>query len=254
VRILHLALCISPVVVSRQPRVCASSFQIRTFAPEPSLRKYKFYPVIIHGGLGYPAPRVSPKTMTSPKRPAPVGHFAGCLYLMLLLLCSCAYRPPGFRILADQGLRLGAADPCFVRASSASKDQQGCGPVALQRILGADLRAAGIPAATDSQAKYELLLACRDLFEPPRNQPPVAPGSRLWYQRRFYAPTFAKRSIGRADGARQLELTVYPGRAGSKKDQAPLFRATVVSRDGSEDAVEAAVQTLVHALSSSEGR
>jgi hypothetical protein len=254
VRILHLALCIPPVVVSRQPRVCASSFQIRTFAPEPSLRKYKFYPVIIHGGLGYPAPRVSPKTMTSPKRPAPVGHFAGCLYLMLLLLCSCAYRPPGFRILADQGLRLGAADPCFVRASSASKDQQGCGPVALQRILGADLRAAGIPAATDSQAKYELLLACRDLFEPPRNQPPVAPGSRLWYQRRFYAPTFAKRSIERADGARQLELTVYPGRAGSKKDQAPLFRATVVSRDGSEDAVEAAVQTLVHALSSSEGR
>jgi hypothetical protein len=192
--------------------------------------------------------------MTSPKRPAYFVRPAGCLYLMLLLLCSCAHRSGKFRILADQGLRLGAADPCLVRVSSASKDQQGCGPLALQRILGADLRAAGIPAATDSQAKYELLLDCRDLVKPLRNQPPVAPSSRLWYQRRFYAPTVAKRGIGGADVATQLELTVYPNHAGSKKDQAPLFRATAVSLDCSEDAVEAAVRTLIHALSSAEGR
>ena len=192
--------------------------------------------------------------MTAPKRPAYFVRSAVCLCLILWLLCSCAHRSGNFRILADQGLRLGAADPCSVRVSSASKDQQGCGPSALQRILGANLRAAGIPSATDSQTKYELLLDCRDLVEPPRNQPPVAPGSRLWYQRRFYAPTFAKRGIGRVDGATQLELTVYPNRAGLKKDQAPLFRATVVSRDCSEDAVEAAGRALVQALSSAEGR
>lgn len=192
--------------------------------------------------------------MTSRKRPNYFVRSAGCFYLLLLLLCSCAHRSGKFRILADQGQRLGAADPCFVRVSSTSKDQQGCGPVALQRTLCANLRAAGIPVATDSQAKYGLLLDCRDLVEPPRNQPPVAPGSRLWYQRRFYAPTFAKRGIGRVDGATQLELTVYSNRAGLKKDQAPLFRATVVSRDCSEDAVEAAVRALVQALSSAEGR
>jgi hypothetical protein len=192
--------------------------------------------------------------MTSPKRPNYFARSAGCFSLLLFLLCSCAHRPGKFRTFGDQGLRLGVADRCFVRVSSTSEDQQGCGPLALQRILNTALQTAGIPAATDSQAKYELLLDCRDLVEPPRNQPPVAPGSRLWYQRRFYAPTFAKRGIGRADGAKQLELTVYPNRAGLKKDQAPLFRATVVSRDSSEDAVEAAVRTLVHALSSAEGR
>jgi hypothetical protein len=188
--------------------------------------------------------------MTSPKRHAYPGHIAGCFYLMFLLLCSCAHRPGGLRILADHGVRLGAADPCFIRVVSTSKDQQGYGPLALQRMVGADLRAAGIPAAPDSQAKYELLLACRDTSGSSRNQPPVAPGSSLWYQRRFYAPTFAKRGIaGAADGARQLELTVHPGRAEAKSDQAPLFRATAVTRDGSEAAVEAAVRTLIHALS-----
>ncbi len=245
--------CLSPFALGPE----APSFWSQTCVPAPRRRKYKFYPVIIRARLGYPSPRVSPRTMTSPKRPAYFVRPAGCLYLMLpllLLLCSCAHRSGKFRILTDQGLRLGAADPCFVHVSSASKDQQGCGPLALQRILDANLRAAGIPAATDSQAKYELLLDCRDLVEPLRNQPPVAPGSRLWYQRRFYAPTFAKRGIGRADGAKQLELTVYPNRAGLKKDQAPLFRATVVLRDCSEDAVDVAARTLVHALSRAEGR
>jgi hypothetical protein len=192
--------------------------------------------------------------MTPRKRPAYFRCIAGFFCLNLLLLCSCAHHSAGFRIHADQGLRLGAADPCSVRIVSTSKDQHGCGSLALHRILGAELRAAGIPAATDSQSKYELCLDCRDRFEPLRNQPPVAPGSRLWYQRRFYAPTFAKRSTGPVDVARQLELTVYSSSAVSKKDSSPVFRATVISHDCSADAVEAAVRTLVQALSTSEAR
>jgi hypothetical protein len=190
--------------------------------------------------------------MTSPKRPSHFSRPAGCFCLIILLLCSCAHRSGRFRILANEGLRLGAADPCSIRVTSRSKDQQGCGPLALQSFLGADLRAAGIPASIDSQAKYIVSLDCWDLVEPPRNQPPVAPGSRLWYQRRFYAPTFAKRSIGGVDVAKQLELTVYPSPASSNKDQRPLFRATIVSQDGSPDAVGAAVRRLVRALSSPE--
>ena len=182
-----------------------------------------------------------------------LGRLAACGFLCLMpaLFSSCAHRFTSPRISADQGLRVSAADPCFVSATSTSKDQQGCGPLALQRMLGEDLRALGIPDAPASQARYSLVLECRDLPEAPRNQPPMAPGSRLWYQRRFYAPTFAKRSVARpADCVRQLELTVYLSRAASTPHQAPLFRASVVSREKSDESLEAAVRALAEAVTS----
>ena len=116
-------------------------------------------------------------------------------------------------------------------------------------MLHAELSALGVPTSSASQAAYVLVLECRDLPAAPRNQPPLAPGSRLWYQRRFYAPTFAtKNPEPSTGGARQLYLRAYKNESAPASDRLPLWEAKIRCSDASEDGIRAAVRSLADAL------
>jgi hypothetical protein len=116
-------------------------------------------------------------------------------------------------------------------------------------MFHAALGALGVPTGSASQAGYELALECRDLPAAPRNQPPLAPGSRLWYQRRFYAPTFAKTNPEPPTvGARQLYLRAYKKGSSPASDRLPLWEAKIRCSDASEDGIRAAVHSLAEAL------
>jgi hypothetical protein len=146
-------------------------------------------------------------------------------------------------VSADHGLRLGPGEVCFVSTSIAS------GAQALNGMFLAELSALGVPTGPASHAAYELALECRNLPAAPQNQPPLAPGSRLWYQRRFYAPTFARTTPQPSTvGARQLYLRVYKKGSLSETERRPLWEAKIRCSDASEDGIRVALHSLAEAL------
>lgn len=173
----------------------------------------------------------------------------GLLVLLLSLCCSCAHRPTKVHVATGHGLRLGLGDACFVSTSSTLKADDVCGPQALFRLLHAELSALSVPTSLASKASYLLALECRDLPAAPRNQPPLAPGSRLWYQRRFYAPTFAKTNPEPStSGARQLHLRMYKNDSAPASNRVPLWEAKILCSDSSDAGIRTAVRSLVNAL------
>ena len=171
------------------------------------------------------------------------------LFALLAFCCSCAHRPGKVRVSSDHGLRLGPGEFCFVSTSAAGGAADAEGAQALNRMFCAELSALGVPTGSASLATYELALQCSDLPAAPRNQPPVAPGSRLWYQRRFYAPTFARTTPQPSTvGARQLYLRVYKKGSSPATDGRPLWEAKIRCSDVSEDGIRAAMHSLAEAL------
>ena len=204
--------------------------------------------------------RLAPRTgivvfLNAPMKPVPpfssLRGFAlqAMLFTLLALCCSCAHRPGKVYVSAEHGLRLGPGETFFVSTSSTGGAPDACGAHSLKRMFHAALSALGVPTGSALQAGYELALECRDLPAAPRNQPPLAPGSRLWYQRRFYAPTFAKTNPEPSTvGARQLYLRAYKKGSSPASDRLPLWEAKIRCSDAAEDGIRAAVHSLAEAL------
>lgn len=171
------------------------------------------------------------------------------LFALLAFCCSCAHRTGKVRVSADHGLRLGPREVCFVSTSIAGGATDAGGAQALNRMFVAELSALGMPTGSASHAAYELALECRDLPAALRNQPPLAPGSRLWYQRRFYAPTFARTTPQPSTvGARQLCLRVYKKASSPETERRPLWEAQIRCSDASENGIRVALHALAEAL------
>ncbi len=173
----------------------------------------------------------------------------GLLVLLLALCCSCAHRPRTVRMATDHRLRLASGEACFISTAFTKPEGDACGPQVLRRMLQAELSALGMPIGPASDAAFELVMECRNLPEAPRNQPPLAPGSRLWYQRRFYAPTFARTNPDLSkSGKRQLSLRVYTNKSAPASERLPLWEAKVHCQGASDEEMRAAVRSLAVAL------
>lgn len=173
----------------------------------------------------------------------------GLLVLLLSLSCSCAYRPTKVHVATGHGLRLSPEASYVVSTSSTGKIDDSSGSQTLSSLLHAELSALSVPTSPASKASYMLALECRDFPASPRNQPPLAPGSRLWYQRRFYAPTFARTNPEPStSGARQLYLRMYKNDSAPASNRLPLWEAKIRCSDSSDAGIRMAVRSLVNAL------
>lgn len=167
----------------------------------------------------------------------------------LVLLPSCARQQGPFPVSDQQGLRINTSETYAVSVDCQCKAAGACDTEEIQRVLTAGLRERGIRLVAQQKATRILALKCSKVSRPPRNEPPLAPGSRLWYQRRVFAPTPSRFGGGRpAEGSLKMEIVVR--RAQSTDDRRPTgeLKATMVIADTSEIAVGKAIDFLITAI------
>ncbi len=100
-----------------------------------------------------------------------------------------------------------------------------------------------------SKATRTLVLDCREMPSPPRNEPPLAPGSRLWYQRRVFSPVFVRTSSNpRSVGPLEMKVTIRATQTTGGAVQPKPFQATMLVADKSENGLRTAVDLLVEAI------
>jgi hypothetical protein len=176
---------------------------------------------------------------------------ARCLlvFLGLALLCSCAGRPVKIRLSAGQALRLETSESYAVSVLCECKATESCATDFLQHLLTSALRTHGVRLVHPSKATRTVALDCREMPSPPRNEPPLAPGSRLWYQRRVFSPVFVRTSSNpRSPGPLEMKVTIRATQTTGGALQPKPFQATMLVTDKSENGLKTAVDLLVGAI------
>ena len=170
-------------------------------------------------------------------------------FFSLVLFSSCAQQHGPVPVRGHQGLRISTSETYAVSVGCECKAAGACDTEAIERLFTAGLRERGIRLVSHKKATRTLTLKCRKVAPPARNELPLAPGSRLWYQRRIFAPT-ASRSGGNrsAEGPLQMEIVVRS--AQPMNDHVPLgeFKATRVIAGTSEIAFRTAIDFLITAI------
>lgn len=167
------------------------------------------------------------------------------IVLVIIPLSSCVHRQDPFRVAGDRGLRINASETYAVSVVSESKGAPVCDAEGVESLLCDALRKRGIRLVARQSATRILTLKCRDVARSPRNEPPLAPGTRLWYQRRIFAPTASRSSSG---GSLRLEVILVPAQPLGDHVQPKELRATTVVSDKSADGLGKALDFLLTAI------
>jgi hypothetical protein len=163
----------------------------------------------------------------------------------IIPLSSCVHRPGLFRVAGIQSLRINSLETYAVSVVSESKGAPAFDPKRIESLLCDALQRRGIRLVARQSATRILTLKCRDVARPPRNEPPLAPGTRLWYQRRIFAPTASRSSSG---GSLRLEVILVPAQSLGEDVQPKELRATMFLSDKSPDGLGRAVDFLLDAI------
>jgi hypothetical protein len=167
----------------------------------------------------------------------------------LALLSSCAHPVAKIRVSSVQNLRLTTSETYAVSVLCACKTTDSCDTGVMQHLLTSCLRTRGVRLVHASKASRTITLHCRELPRPPRNELPLAPGSRLWYQRRIFSPVSVRASSNpQALGPLRMEVTIRATQATGGDVQPSQLQATMIVADRSEDGLKTAVDFLIDAI------
>jgi hypothetical protein len=170
-------------------------------------------------------------------------------FLGSVLLSSCAHRSGPAQVCPVQTLRLMKSETYAVSVVCECRHSGSCTMEVMQRALNEGLGTRGIRQAPPQGASRTLVLHCRELPPGPRNEPPLAPGSRLWYQRRIFAPTALRTSASlTTTGGLRIEIVVSPNPPAGDNVRPRELRATTTVRGTSENEVRTAMEFLISAI------
>lgn len=169
-----------------------------------------------------------------------------CGVLAVGSLSCCARQSYKVRPDSAQNLRLGASETYALSVLCDSAAGHSCDSAAIHAVFDRSLRQHGIRLVPASKASRTLAVECREL---PRNEPPLAPGSRLWYQRRIFSPVSTRTSSSRLrEGPLRIKVTIRPDQATKDNFQPAHFQATTVVRDRTEGSLRQTVDFLINAI------
>jgi hypothetical protein len=169
--------------------------------------------------------------------------------LGLAFLSSCANRSPRLRVDSGPHLRLKASETYMLSVLCESDAGHRCDSEALYKLFSSALRQRGYRLVSSPKATRTLALECRELPPPPRNELPLAPGSRLWYQRRIFSPVSVRTSSNRpAEGPLQIKVTIRPAQTTQYNLQPGQFQATMLVSDKSESGLRTSADFLLNAI------
>jgi hypothetical protein len=161
-------------------------------------------------------------------------------------LSSCARQANKVRSDSPQNLRLSVAETYALSVLCDSAAGHSCDSAAIHAVFDLSLRQHGIRLVPAPKASRTLAVECREL---PRNEPPLAPGSRLWYQRRIFSPVSTRTSSSRfREGPLRIKVTIRPAQATEDNFQPAQFQATTVVRDRTESGLRQTVDFLINAI------
>ena len=183
--------------------------------------------------------------------PHPTLSVLHCLlvFFSLVLLPGCARQRGPFPVSDQQGLRINTSETYAVSVHCECKDAGVCDTEEIQRIFTAGLRERGIRLGSQQKATRTLALKCSKAAPGPRNEPPLAPGSRLWYQRRIFAPS-SSRSSGSRPVEGSLKMEIFVRRAQYMDDRLPTgeLKANMVIADTSASTLRRAIDFLITSI------
>jgi hypothetical protein len=195
----------------------------------------------------FDSPRmISPNLISIFRRLAVKGLFA---LVGSFLLSSCAHRTAPSQVGSVQMLRLTKSETYAVSVVCQCRHSGACSTEVMQRALDEGLGARGIRRVPLQGASRTIVLQCRELPPGPRNEPPLAPGSRLWYQRRIFAPTPLRTTGARpTTGALRIEIVVRPNPPAGDSVKPRELRASTTLSNTSGNNLKTAVESLIAAI------
>jgi hypothetical protein len=170
-------------------------------------------------------------------------------FLGSVLLSSCAHRSGPLQVGPVQTLRLMKSETYAVSVACECRDSGACTTRVMQRALNEGLEKRGIRQVPLQGASRTLVLHCREFPPGSRNELPLAPGSRLWYQRRIFAPTVLRTSAPRPTmGGLRIEIVVRPNPPADDNVRPRELVATTTVCSTSANDVRTAVEFLIASI------
>jgi hypothetical protein len=213
------------------------------------------HPVHLMSGSGIANVPVRMLDVSQMNRPSLISKFqrlAGDVlfaFLGSVLLSSCAHRSGPLQVGPVQALRLMKSETYAVSVACECRDSGACTTRVMQRALNEGLGRRGIRQVPLQGASRTLVLHCREFPPGPRNEPPLAPGSRLWYQRRIFAPTVLRTSAPRTTmGGLRIEIVVRRNPPADDNVRPRELVATTTVCSTSANDVRTAVEFLIDSI------
>jgi hypothetical protein len=181
-------------------------------------------------------------------------HRRGRVLRCFTAICSLALLPSCIQLrgpaqpTGEQSLKIKASETYAISVVCAPKDEWACDTESIQSFLTAGLQERGIRVTSRQNATRTITITCRKISHLRRNEPPLAPGSRLWYQRRIFAPT-SSRAPGARPGEGSLQLEIVLRLTQPSDDNVPQKepKATRVIADPSAAGLRTAIGMLLTA-------
>jgi hypothetical protein len=169
--------------------------------------------------------------------------------LGLAFLSSCANRSPRLRVDSAPHLSLKTSETYVLSVLCQSDAGHRCDSEAVYNLFSSALLRRGYRLVSSPKAARTIALECRELPPPPRNELPLAPGSRLWYQRRIFSPVSVRTSSNRpVEGPLQIKVTIRSAQTTQDTLRSPHFKADMLVTDRSERGLKDSFDLLINAI------
>ncbi len=160
-------------------------------------------------------------------------------FLGSVLLSSCTHRSGPLQVGPVQTLRLMKSETYAVSVACECRDSGACTTRVMQRALNEGLGKRGIRQVPLQGASRTLVLHCREF----------PPGSRLWNQRRIFAPTVLRTSAPPTTmGGLRIEIVVRPNPPADDNSRPRELVATTTVCSTSANDVRTAVEFLIASI------